>query len=160
MTVGANEDIEHLGGRRRPRPSVDFPIRFGQKAIMRGRLDRADGVVTLALAGEFDLASRDAFAAAMAEIEASKPRGIVVNVQGLTFMDSTGIKGLYEADRRAGGAHTFAVLNGSGPAHRVLQMVGLDRVLLMVDHPSALPARRATPPDGPAADESGAPAAS
>ncbi len=113
---------------------------------MRGRLDRASGFATLTLAGEFDLASRDAFTAAMMEIEGSKPRGIVVNVQGLTFMDSTGIKCLYEADRRAAGAHSFAVLNGSGPAHRALQLVGLDRVLLMVDRLSQLPGH--LPPDG------------
>lgn len=135
------------GSEREP----DYPVAFGQVSIMRGRLDRANGFATLSLAGEFDLASRDAFTAAMVEIEASKPRGIAVNVQGLTFMDSTGIKCLYEADQRAAGVHSFAVLNGSGPAHRALKLVGLDRVLLMVDHVSELPEQRRWPSEDPLA---------
>jgi anti-sigma B factor antagonist len=119
--------------------SAEYPLQFGEPPIMRGRLERVDDVVTLILDGEFDLVAIDAFTTTMIEIEATNPRGIVVNVQGLSFMDSTGIKGLVEAHRRASGAHSFAVLNGSGPAHRTLQLVGLDQVLVMVDDASELP---------------------
>ena len=108
---------------------------------MSGRIDRVDDVVTLTLTGEFDLASEKAFTATMTVIEATNPRQIVVNVQELAFMDATGAKGLLEAHRRAAGAHSFAVLNGSGPAHRLIQLVGLDELLLMVDRPSELPGR-------------------
>ncbi len=117
----------------------DFPMAFGTPPLMWGRIDRVGDTVILSLAGEFDLVARDAFAAALVAIEATDPLRIVVNVQGLTFMDSTGIKQLFDAHQRATGAHTFAVLNGSGPAHRTLELVGLDRVLIMVDNPSQLP---------------------
>ena len=117
----------------------DYPVPFGDPPIMRGRIDRAGGVVTVALTGEFDLAARRAFTAAITQIEATKPRGIVVNVQELSFMDSSGIHGLLGAHRRAEGSHSFAVVNGSGPAHRTLQLAGLDEVLVMVDDPEELP---------------------
>lgn len=103
---------------------------------MRGRIDRDDDVVTLALEGEFDLAGASAFASTLAEIEATSPRAIVIDVQGLSFMGSTGIKALLAAHQRAAGVRSFAILNGSGPAHRALLLVGLDAHLLMVDHPS------------------------
>jgi anti-anti-sigma factor len=122
------------------RPEADeFPLAFGAPPLMRGRVDRVNEVVTLTLDGEFDLVAREAFRDAMETIEATNPRGIVVNVQGLSFMDSTGIQGLFDAHQRAAGARTFAILNGSGPAHRTLKLVGLDRVLTMVDRPSQLP---------------------
>jgi anti-anti-sigma factor len=111
----------------------EFPLAFGAPPLMRGRVDRVGEVVTLTLDGEFDLVARDPFTDAMETIEAMHPRGIVVNVQGLSFMDCTGVNGLLDAHRRAAGAHTFAILNGSGPAHRMLKLVGLDRVLTVVD---------------------------
>lgn len=112
---------------------------------MWGRVDHVDEVVILALVGEFDLVAAAAFAAAMIEIEATHPRVIVVNLQGLAFMDSTGVNGLVKAHERAAGKHGFAVLNGSGPAHRTLTLVGLDRYLLMIDDPSQLPDGAETP---------------
>jgi anti-anti-sigma factor len=115
-----------------------FPLAFGSSALMRGRIDRVDDTVTLTLIGEFDRLARDTFAAAMVAIEKTNPHRIVVNVQGLAFMDSTGTRQLFDAHRRASGVRTFAVLNGSGPAHRTLQLAGLDKVLIMVDNPSQL----------------------
>ena len=115
----------------------DYPVPFGDAPIMRGRIDRDGGVVTLSLVGEFDMAARESFRAALMAIEATKPRGIVVNVQELSFMDSSGVHGLWGAHRRAEGSHSFAVLNGSGPAHRMLQIAGLEGVLVMIG-PDAL----------------------
>lgn len=120
---------------------ADYPLRLGSAGIMRGRIGRDGEVVTLALAGEFDLSGADAFAAALDEIEATRPHAIVIDVQGLSFMDSTGIKALLAAHRRAAGVRSFAILNGSGPAHRALTLAGLDGFLSMVDHPSELPER-------------------
>lgn len=123
--------------------AADYPLRLGAGGSMRGRAVREDDVVTFALTGEFDLAGSDAFCTALREIEATRPRAIVVDVQGLSFMDSTGIEALLAAHQRAAEVWCFAVLNGSGPAHRALSLVGLDESLLMLDHPSELPGRPA-----------------
>jgi anti-anti-sigma factor len=116
-----------------------FPLAFGTPPLMRGRVDRVGDMVILTLDGEFDLVARDTFAAAMVAIEKTHPHGIVVNVHGLTFMNSTGINQLFDAHQRAIGVHSFAVLNGTGPAHRTLELVELDKVLTMVDTASQLP---------------------
>lgn len=115
---------------------ADFPLRFGAAAIMRGRIDRDGGLVTLVLAGELDLDSAGALATTLAEIEGTHPDAIVIDLQELGFMDSTGIRELAAAHERATGAHLFALLRGSGPAYRTLGFVGLDEHLMMVDRPS------------------------
>ena len=112
---------------------VEYPMTFGSPPIMRGRMNRDGASVTLELRGEFDIATEPAFTSALIEIEATKPEAIVVNVQQLDFIDSTGIRGLVRAHERAGTSRSFAVLNGSGSAHRVLQLVGLDNLLVVGD---------------------------
>lgn len=128
--------IEQPGAESRGRGA--HPIAFGTAGLLWGRIERDARVVTLALVGEFDLASEDAFATTLAEIEASRPRALIVDLQGLSFMDSTGAKELLAAHVRGAGSHVVAVLNGSGPAHRALTMTGLDQHLLMVDDRSEL----------------------
>lgn len=112
---------------------TDYPVVIGSAGILRGRVVRVDDLVTLELAGEFDLAARDGFRDLMLEIEATEPRAIVINLRGLTFMDSTGILSLVQAHQRAQGARSFSLLNGSGPAHRALGLAGLDEFLQMID---------------------------
>lgn len=113
--------------------SMDHPVRIGPAGMLRGRVVRDADRVTLGLAGEFDLASRDRFRGLMLEIEATGPRAIVVDLSGLTFMDSTGVWSLLEAHERAEGVRSFLVLDGSGPAHRALSLVGADEILRMAD---------------------------
>ncbi len=102
-------------------------------AVMTGRVDEVGDVIRVALAGEFDLAGEDAFRALLSELEARGPRAIVVDLGEVTFIDSTGARLLYEAERRAVGWR-FAVLDGSGPAHRALTLAGLDRHIEIIDH--------------------------
>ena len=106
----------------------EFPI--GQ--VMQGRLDEVGDVLRLSLVGEFDMAGADDFQALMAELEARRPSAIVIDLAEVTFLDSTGARLLFEADGRAVGWR-FAVLNGSGPAHRALTLTGLDRHMAIID---------------------------
>jgi anti-anti-sigma factor len=106
----------------------EFPI----GAVMTGRLDEIGDVLKLSLAGEFDLAGEDAFRALLTDLEAHRPRAIVVDLGEVTFIDSTGARLLYEAECRAVGWR-FAVLDGSPPAHRALTLSGLDRHIAVID---------------------------
>jgi anti-anti-sigma factor len=106
----------------------EFPV----GSVMQGRLEEIGDVLKLSLTGEFDLAGADAFRALMAELEARRPRAIVVDLAGVTFLDSTGGRLLFEAEGRAVGWR-FAILNGSGPAHRALTLTGLDRHIAIVE---------------------------
>lgn len=108
----------------------DYPVGLGP--FLNGRATHADGVTTLALTGECDLAGVESVRALLAELEATAPRAIVVDLQALTFLDSSGVMALVDAHNRSRGARSFAVLNGSGPAHRALTLLGMDQLLTMV----------------------------
>jgi anti-anti-sigma factor len=107
----------------------EFPI----GPVMTGRLEEVGDVLVLALIGEFDLAAADEFPSLLAELGARGPRAIVVDLSEIAFLDSTGARLLYEAEGHGGGWR-FAVLNGSGPAHRALTLTGLDRHIAIIEH--------------------------
>ncbi len=118
---------------------LDHPISFTGTSVMRARVDRCNGVVTLSLVGEFDLAAIDGFTTVLTDLEATNPRAIAVDVKGLSFIDSSGLRSLLNAHEHAAiSSHRFAVLNGSGPAHRVLMMTGLNERLMMIEHTQEL----------------------
>ncbi len=58
-----------------------------------------DGLTTIAVAGELDLASADAFTATIAEGLAAG--SVLVDLSALTFMDSSGVRALNTALREA-----------------------------------------------------------
>ena len=99
---------------------------------MEGRVDGLGAVVRLSLTGEFDLAGAEDFSRVLAELEARRPRAIVVDLKEVTFLDSTGARLLFEAQRRAADWR-FAVLNGSGPAHQALALTGLGAHLAVIE---------------------------
>jgi anti-anti-sigma regulatory factor len=116
-----------------------FAAAFGvhEAAALGGHIRCVDGVVTLSLTGEFDLASREVFRRMLATIEATAPRGIEIDVRELDFMGLSEVHELLDAQEHATGAHSFAVLNGSGPAHRTLELVNVKGQLVMVSRDAA-----------------------
>lgn len=116
----------------------EYPVKLGP--LLRARIDRDGDVVTLAFAGEFDIAATEPLGDWLDEIEATAPRAIVVDLAALTFLDSSGARALLQANARASGSHSFAIVSGNGPAHRALALIGLDQLLPMVDSATDVPA--------------------
>ncbi|MEA2229249.1 MAG: anti-sigma factor antagonist [Solirubrobacteraceae bacterium] len=89
------------------------------------RQHEADGTVRLILRGEIDLAARDGLRAALdRERHAGTP--VLVVLDQLEFIDSTGIAELVDARRRAVAAGApFAVTPGTGHVRHVLWVSGL-----------------------------------
>lgn len=83
-----------------------------------------DGAVTVTADGDIDLATVDSFRAAMDEA-AERATGIVVDLTGVTYCDSAGVRALFSV-----AAHTGLTLRvrGSGPLKKLLDISGLDRV--------------------------------
>jgi anti-sigma B factor antagonist len=86
-----------------------------------------DGSVRLALAGEIDLDTvgslHDAVAAAL---RGRKPAALAIDLDGVTFIDSTGISGLVRARRLADAYRAaFRVINVTGAARWVLEVAGV-----------------------------------
>jgi stage II sporulation protein AA (anti-sigma F factor antagonist) len=94
-----------------------------------------DDIVVVTLAGEIDHDNRGVLHDALQDC-AERSGRIVLDLSGVSFMDSTGISVLLAASQtvreRPGGWLRIAA--PSGPVLRVLQLVGLDTVLAV--HPS------------------------
>jgi anti-sigma B factor antagonist len=101
--------------------------RHGQFAVESGR--EGDTHVVRPR-GSLDLANAEPLAAELKRAEASDAREILLDLTGLEFMDSVGLRTLIEADRRSrddGGR--FRLQRGSGQVDRLLRLTGVDAIL-------------------------------
>jgi anti-sigma B factor antagonist len=93
-----------------------------------------DGRVTLVLSGEFDMASVPRFEDELAAVEAGAPATIVVDLDRLQFMDSSGLRALVAADDRARHAgRRLAIVPGPPQIRRVFEITHLHERLDLVD---------------------------
>ena len=100
--------------------------------------ERPDGV-QIALSGELDLASAARLEDELKSIEGSNPGVVVLDLQALSFMDSSGLRALLAADARArerGGR--LVIVRGDERVQRVLRITRLDERLEIVDSADAV----------------------
>jgi anti-anti-sigma factor len=94
------------------------------------------GVVRVTLQGELNLASAYAFDRRMLAVEAQRPELVMVDLRGLTMLDSAGLARVVSAQRRARRGHWRLVLvRGSRIIQRVLQTTRLDELLELTSDP-------------------------
>src|SRR3954467_8016375 len=94
------------------------------------------------LGGELDLASRERLEDALGEAEGAE--SVILDLEPLTFIDSSGLRVLYDiwsVSRRGG--FNFAIVGAGGPVRRVSELTALDRVLRLVDDQPKKPFRTA-----------------
>jgi len=83
--------------------------------------------VLLQPAGELDLSTASQLQDALDELRLTGWRHIVVDLRGLTFMDSTGLALILAADRDAErDGWTLEIIDGPAPIARLLELTGLD----------------------------------
>ena len=106
-------------------------------------------VATIVVSGELDLATVPQLSATVAEH--GDARLLVLDLTAVTFIDSTGVRVLIEADRAcAGSGSRLVVLAGDGPVRRVLDLCELDgRLAVVTDHPSPAAQRVAVTDSAP-----------
>jgi anti-sigma B factor antagonist len=88
----------------------------------------------LALEGELDVAAASDAYKRMLELALRPGAQLVLDLSGLTFMDSTGVRIILQADehaRRHGAS--LVVVRPPERVMRVLELVGLDEQLELVD---------------------------
>lgn len=89
-----------------------------------------DGVALLALAGELDLATCPRLDVAVEGVLADGLTCVLVDLDALTFCDSTGLGALVRASRRVTTAGGSLVLAGArGPVHKLLVLTNLEAVV-------------------------------
>jgi len=95
------------------------------------RIDREDDRVTIHLAGEVDLAAAPRVEAAIAEALAGDTADIIIDLDGVTFLDSTGLRVLVAAQANcAGEGRSLTLVNPSVSVSRILEITGLGQTLL------------------------------
>ncbi|MBA3510159.1 MAG: STAS domain-containing protein [Thermoleophilaceae bacterium] len=95
--------------------------------------DRAGGV-QLTLRGELGLSTIEKVEQELSRVEADGHELIVLDLSGLTFLDSTGLRTIVTADQRARRAgRRVVVCRGPDTVHRVFTITRLDERLEMVE---------------------------
>jgi anti-anti-sigma factor len=115
-----------------PRQSLRIEALGPGELTLRSRRDGA--VHTIALAGELDLATADEVEQELLRVEASDAASIVLDLSGLTFMDSTGVRLLVSADARSrADERRLSLRRGPASVQRVMELSGVDELLPFAD---------------------------
>jgi anti-sigma B factor antagonist len=84
-----------------------------------------DGERVIAVTGELDLGSAERVQQELGRAQADDEGPIVLDLSGLTFIDSTGLRVIIEANERlAAGESGWAIVPGPEPVHRVFELTG------------------------------------
>ena len=88
----------------------------------------------LALIGELDISTVDRLEQALAQAERDVPPEVVLDLRGLEFMDSSGLRTILQAHKRAEAARRdLVVICDPGAVRRTLEISGAVDVLTMRD---------------------------
>lgn len=119
-------DTRHRG-RRPPETSKDVPL---PPRLSISHSSTGDGVAVVIVRGEIDHTTGDALRQALVTAEVVGTPRTVVDLSGVTFMDSSGVNILvaaHQAARRARGWLRLAA--PQQPVERLLRLVGIDEVI-------------------------------
>ncbi len=100
-----------------------------------------NGAVRIALSGELDISTAPRVEEELERVEPAGPAVLVLDLRGLSFMDSTGLRLIVSADGRAREqGRRLAVVRGSETVQRIFRVTRLEERLDMVDDPAAVAA--------------------
>ena len=106
-------------------------------ALLELNTEREGDRVRLVLSGELDISSAPQLEGALERVEAEGPEELVLDLRGLQFMDSTGLRTVVSADQRARDAgRRLAIVRGPEPVDRIFNVTRLDERLEIVDEPA------------------------
>ena len=87
--------------------------------------EQRDGERVIALTGELDLGTAERLAQELERAQADGESAIVLDLSGLTFIDSTGLRVIIEADEQlADGESAWAIVPGPDSVQRVFELTG------------------------------------
>jgi anti-sigma B factor antagonist len=102
-------------------------------------IEQRSGGVHVTLTGELDISTAQRLEDDLRRVEAEGPELIVLDLQPLTFMDSTGLRLVITADIRARQeGRRLVIVQGNEMVQRVMRLTRLDERLDIVADASAL----------------------
>lgn len=94
-----------------------------------------EGGLRVRLGGELDIATAPRAEEELRRAEEQAPETLAVDLSGLSFMDSTGLRLVVACAARSREAERrLLVVRGPDPVHRVLELTGLDSRLEVVEN--------------------------
>ena len=93
------------------------------------------GLLVISPIGELDLSNRDLFLDAVEQARADPATALVIDLSGLTFMDSSGLRVLIDAwnESKVSERRLTVVVPKKGIVRRVLEVSGCEEILPIVD---------------------------
>jgi anti-sigma B factor antagonist len=114
--------------------------------ILEVETEERDGLVRIVLKGELDLSTVAKVEQELDQAESRRPPLIALDLTGLTFLDSSGLRLVVTADERArDDGRRFVIVRGPETVNRVFTITRLGERLDMVDDLSALSSGDASP---------------
>jgi anti-sigma B factor antagonist len=104
--------------------------------------DTGDGV-RIVLRGDLDLASADEFERSLSGAQRKHPAAIAIDLTGLDFLDSRGLRAILTAQRLCEDAGCKLTLTAGEQARRLFELTGLSERLPLADLEAASEGRRA-----------------
>jgi len=109
-------------------------------------------IVLLALTGELDISEAPALQERLLDVERARPELLILDLRGLSFVDSSGLRLILEADFRAQAeGRRFSIVRGPNSVHRVFSIALLDKRLHIVEDPADIEPPAADAPPAPLA---------
>jgi anti-anti-sigma factor len=102
-------------------------------------IEQHGDAVHVVMSGELDISTAQRLEEDLKRVEAEGPATTVLDLQKLTFMDSTGLRLLIMADARARGEdRRLVIVQGNEMVQRVMRLTRLDERLTIVEDPGAV----------------------
>jgi anti-sigma B factor antagonist len=96
-------------------------------------IERCEDYAVVRPVGELDLAAVDVLEAALSPVETEFGK-VVIDLRGVEFLDSTGLRVILSADARArSDGFDLKVINGTEQVRQLLTLTGMDKHLPLID---------------------------
>jgi anti-sigma B factor antagonist len=107
--------------------------------IVDVRIKEQNGVALVSLAGELDISAIGDVEGKLKGVEERRPPLLVLDLRELSFLDSSGLRLVLEADLRSRrDDRRFAVIRGPEAVHRVFLIALLDKRIEFIEDLSTL----------------------
>jgi anti-sigma B factor antagonist len=96
-------------------------------------VDEHETYVHVRMEGEFDLAAVEAVETTLLPLE-ERFRVVVLDLRGVSFLDSTGMRAIVSADARSRkNRFELKIVRGPEAVQKLLYLAGLDKILPLID---------------------------